>query len=156
MYLARHRRKPQGRWALGTALAAAVLCAGGAAATAFGLFDTTPADAGATWTPASVTTTPPRLTHDPGAKPLARSVPASIRIPDIRVDAPVMEVGRNADGTVQVFDVYRVTVTWDGRLRTLTAEAVDPMPLVGMALLHGYDLRIRVMHGGGVVLEAVP
>jgi LPXTG-site transpeptidase (sortase) family protein len=111
VYLARHRRKPQGRWALGTALAAAVLCAGGAAVTAFGLFNTTPADAGATWTPASVTTTPPRLTHDPAAKPLARSVPASIRIPDIRVDAPVMEVGKNADGTVQVppLDAHNLT-----------------------------------------------
>jgi len=68
----------------------------------FGLFDGTPADAGATWTPASVTTAPPRLTHDPGARPLARSVPVSIKIPAIGVDAPVMEVGRNADGTVQV------------------------------------------------------
>ena len=69
---------------------------------AFGLFDGTPADAGATFTPASVTTAPPRLTHDPQAEPLARSVPVSIRIPGIGVSAPVMEVGKNADGTVQV------------------------------------------------------
>ena len=68
----------------------------------FGLFDSTPADAGATWTPASVTTTLPRLTHDPTAEPLSCSVPVSIRIPDIGVDAQVMEVGKNADGTVQV------------------------------------------------------
>ena len=101
MYPARHRRQPLGRWALGTALAAALVCAGGVGVAAFGLFGT-PADAGATWTPASVRTTPPRLTHDPQAKPLARSVPVSIRIPDIDVDAPVMEVGKNADGTVQV------------------------------------------------------
>ena len=79
-----------------------MLCAGGVGATAFGLFDDTPADAGATWTPASVTTVPPRLAHDPQAKPLARSVPVSIRVPDIGVSAPVMEVGQNADDTVQV------------------------------------------------------
>ena len=68
---------------------------------AFGLFGT-PADAGATYTPASVTTVPPRLTHDPQAKPLARSIPVTIRIPGIYVDAPVMEVGLNTDGSVQV------------------------------------------------------
>jgi LPXTG-site transpeptidase (sortase) family protein len=102
LYLARHRRTPLGRWALGTALAAAVVCAGGASVAAFGLLDGTPADAGATYTPASVTTAPPRLTHDPQAEPLARSVPVSIRIPGIGVAAPVMEVGQNADGTVQV------------------------------------------------------
>jgi len=102
LYPARHRRTPLGRWALGTALAAAVLCAGGASVAAFGLFDGTPADAGATFTPASVTTVPPSLTHDPRAKPLARSAPVSISIPDIDVSAPVIRVGLNADGTVQV------------------------------------------------------
>jgi LPXTG-site transpeptidase (sortase) family protein len=102
LYLARHRRKPQGRWALGTALAAIVVCVGGVGVSAFGLFEGPAADAGATYTPASVTTVPPRLTHDPQAKPMARSVPVSIRVPAIEVDAPVMEVGQNADGTVQV------------------------------------------------------
>ena len=33
---------------------------------------------------------------------MARSVPVSIRIPAIGVDAPVTKVGKNADGTVQV------------------------------------------------------
>ena len=102
MYLARHRRTPQGRWALGTALAALVLCAGGVGVAGFGLFDGTPADARSTYTPASVTTAPPRLTHDPQANPLARSNPISIRIPAIGVSAPTMKVGQNADGTVQV------------------------------------------------------
>ena len=111
MYLARHRRKPLGRWALGTALAAVVVCAGGVGVSAFGLFDDPPADAGATYTPPSVTTTAPRLAQDPQAEPLARSVPLSIRIPAIEVDAPVMEVGKNADGSVQVppLDVHNLT-----------------------------------------------
>jgi LPXTG-site transpeptidase (sortase) family protein len=33
---------------------------------------------------------------------MARSVPVSIRVPDIGVSAPVMKVGKNADGSVQV------------------------------------------------------
>jgi LPXTG-site transpeptidase (sortase) family protein len=88
--------------ALGTALAAAVVCAGGASVAAFGVFDGTPAQAGATYIPPSITTVAPRLASDPGAKPLARSAPVKIRIPGIGVDAPVMKVGRDADGTVQV------------------------------------------------------
>jgi LPXTG-site transpeptidase (sortase) family protein len=102
LYLARHRRTPLGRWALGLALAAAVLCAGGIAVAAFGLLDGTPAHAGAQLTPASVTTAPPKLSHDPKARVLARSLPVSIRVPAIGVSAPVQEVGDNADGTVQV------------------------------------------------------
>ena len=102
MYLARHRRTPLGRLALGLALAAVVLCAGGVSVAAFGLLDGTPAHAGAQLVPASVTTAPPRLTRDPRARVLARSVPVSIRVPDIGVSAPVQEVGKNADGTVGV------------------------------------------------------
>jgi sortase (surface protein transpeptidase) len=100
--LAKHRRKHGARWALGTALAAAVVCVGGASMAAFGVFDGTPAQAGATYIPPSITTIAPRLASDPRAKPLARSAPVTIRIPGIGVNAPVMKVGRDADGTVQV------------------------------------------------------
>jgi LPXTG-site transpeptidase (sortase) family protein len=100
--LSRHRRKRSGRLALGTALAAAVVCAGGASVAAFGVFDGTPAQAGATYIPPSITTIAPRLASDPGARPLARSAPVTIRIPRIGVNAPVMKLGRDADGTVQV------------------------------------------------------
>ena len=87
---------------MGIALAAAVLCAGGVSVASFGLLNGTPADAGATVTPASVTTAQPKLSQDPRASALTRSVPVSVRIPDIGVSAPVMKVGKNADGTVQV------------------------------------------------------
>jgi sortase (surface protein transpeptidase) len=100
--LSRHRRKRSGRWALGTALAAAVACAGGASVAAFGVFDGPPAHAGATYIPPSITTVAPRLASDPRARPLARSAPVKIRIPGIGVNAPVMKLGRDADGTVQV------------------------------------------------------
>jgi LPXTG-site transpeptidase (sortase) family protein len=107
----RHGHKPPGRWAFGTALAAILVCAGGAAVATFGYFDVTPAVAGATYTPATVKTTAPKLTQDPKAKPLAYSVPESIRIPDIGVNAPVMEVGLLADDTVQTppLDDHNIT-----------------------------------------------
>ena len=101
--MAQHRRQRRAdRWALGTALAAAVASAGGASVAAFGVFDGTPAQAGATYIPPSITTVAPRLASDPGARPLARSAPVEIRIPGVGVNAPVMKVGRAADGTVQV------------------------------------------------------
>lgn len=69
---------------------------------AFGVFDGPPAHAGATYIPPSITTVAPRLASDPKARPLARSAPVKIRIPRIGVNAPVMKLGRDADGTVQV------------------------------------------------------
>jgi clan AA aspartic protease len=66
------------------------------------------------------------------------------------------EQGLLADGSTRLFDVYRAVVMWDSQLRSVTAEAVDAAPLVGMELLQGYDLRIRVAAGGSVVVEAAP
>jgi len=88
-----------------------MVCGGGVGVAALGLLDGTPADAGATYIPARITTAAPRQVRDPVAKPLARSVPVRIRIPAISVDAPVMEVGKNADDTVQVppLDAHNLT-----------------------------------------------
>jgi len=102
VYLPRHRRQPPGRRALAAAAAAAAVCAGSASVAAFALADGLSADAGATGIPASVTTAVPAPARDPHVQALVRSVPVRIRIPAIGVSAPVMEVGKNADGTVQV------------------------------------------------------
>jgi LPXTG-site transpeptidase (sortase) family protein len=108
MSTARHRHRPTGRLALGTALAAFVVCAGGASAAVFGLAGGpawpggTGARAGGTYIPPTITTTQPRLERDAGAGTLTRSVPRKITIPGIGVDAPVMKVGLDADGAVQV------------------------------------------------------
>jgi LPXTG-site transpeptidase (sortase) family protein len=95
------QRGRAGRWALVTAVAAAVLCAGGISVAAFGLTTRTPEGGGAV-IPSWVTTVAPKPHYDPGVRALARSVPVSIRIPVIDVSAPVEKVGQNADGTVQV------------------------------------------------------
>jgi clan AA aspartic protease len=66
------------------------------------------------------------------------------------------EQGTLADGSTRLFDVYRTAVMRDGQLRTVTAEAIDVVPLIGMELLQGHDLRIRVIADGSVIVEAVP
>jgi sortase (surface protein transpeptidase) len=103
VYLPRHRRHPLGRWALLTALVAAALCAGGLGVAAAAMTSHGPLpDSAASVIPASIKTAVPKVTSDARVRPLKRSAPARIRIPAIGVAAPVLPVGLNADGTVQV------------------------------------------------------
>ncbi len=60
-----------------------------------------------------------------------------------------------ADGREELFGIYGVTVLWDGQPRYVEADAVDTTPLVGMALLKGYDLYVQVIDGGRVVIQAL-
>lgn len=61
-----------------------------------------------------------------------------------------------ANGSEDIFDIYGVTVLWDGQPRYVETGSVDTTPLVGMALLDGYDLHIQVMDGGRVAIQATP
>ena len=61
-----------------------------------------------------------------------------------------------ANGSVVHFDIHVATIVWDGLSRTILIQAVDNVPLLGMALLVGYDLRARVTVGGMVQVEAIP
>ena len=58
-----------------------------------------------------------------------------------------------ADGSVTAFDVYDVTVIWDGVARYISADATDSTPLVGMSLMDRHDLSIRVRDGGRVLIQ---
>ena len=61
-----------------------------------------------------------------------------------------------ANGKVQPPDSYAATVVWDGVDRPIVVQAIDTVPLLGMALLVGYDLRVRVTIGGSAQIEAIP
>lgn len=61
-----------------------------------------------------------------------------------------------ADGNESVFDIYEATVLWDGRARRVSVDEVDVMPLVGIALLYGYELTIQIVEGGRVLLKPLP
>ncbi|HTR91649.1 MAG TPA: class F sortase [Trebonia sp.] len=67
--------------------------------------------------PATVTTTVP-FAPDPSAvaAPLAPSTPVRIKIPAIGVSAPVMRLGKNGDGTVEVppLDNHNLAGWYDG------------------------------------------
>ena len=61
-----------------------------------------------------------------------------------------------ANGSVEHFDSYAATTVWDGRDPTILIQAIDGVPLLGMALLVGHDLRVRVAAGGIVEVEPIP
>ena len=70
---------------------------------------------------------------------------------------PFVSIGRAtlADGSEIAYDVHEAGVLWNGRPMLIEADAADATPLLGMRLLDGYDLSIRVRDGGPVVIRAV-
>jgi clan AA aspartic protease len=61
-----------------------------------------------------------------------------------------------ADGTTQTLDAYEATIIWDGHRRDILIHAIDADPLLGMKLLLGHDLRVRVIPGGSAEIESIP
>jgi clan AA aspartic protease len=61
-----------------------------------------------------------------------------------------------ANGKQEEFDIYAATVIWDGVARFVLVLEIDSAPLLGMDLLIGYDLRVRVSVGGLAQIEAIP
>jgi clan AA aspartic protease len=64
--------------------------------------------------------------------------------------------GMLADGSVSAFDVYQAKVVWDGRLRRVFVDEFDAAPLVGMALLRGYEYKMQVRARGKVTIKRLP
>ena len=58
-----------------------------------------------------------------------------------------------ADGSEALFDVYAATVVWDRHPRRIKVDEADTDPLVGMALLAGYELKLQVRYRGRVTLK---
>ena len=61
-----------------------------------------------------------------------------------------------ADGRVVTFDVYAGSVVWNGRLVALEIDESPCDPLIGMKLLEGFELNIRVRHNGAVSIRPLP
>ena len=64
--------------------------------------------------------------------------------------------GTLADGSVSLFDVYQAKVVWDGRIRLVFVDEFDSSPLVGMALLRGYEYKMHVRARGKIAIKRLP
>ncbi|MGB8700489.1 MAG: clan AA aspartic protease [Thermosynechococcaceae cyanobacterium] len=76
----------------------------------------------------------------------------STLIADLELTWFTQQEGFLGDGSRKTFDVYRGTVIWDGQLRAIEINASDTAPLVGMALLEGFELRVQAYEGGSVAI----
>jgi len=57
-----------------------------------------------------------------------------------------------ADGTESLFDIYNAAAIWDRRRKPIKVDEADATPLIGMALLDGYELRVEAWPGGRVAI----
>lgn len=59
------------------------------------------------------------------------------------------------DGTTSQFQVYAVTVIWDGSRRLVEVNAAASGALIGMGLLEGYKLEVNTIPDGMVAITAL-
>ena len=60
-----------------------------------------------------------------------------------------------ADGSEECLDIYEAIVTWDEQPRVVEVDGAETDALVGMAMLDGHELRIAVVLGGTVSIDAL-
>lgn len=65
------------------------------------------------------------------------------------------DVATLGDGTFCTFEVYIGLVIWDGQYREIYINESETVPLIGMQLLRGYDLRIQAIEEGLVTIDAL-
>jgi clan AA aspartic protease len=63
------------------------------------------------------------------------------------------ERGTLVDGSESLFDLYEATITWDRTAKRILVAESETDPLVGMALLDGYELNMRIREGGTVTIR---
>jgi clan AA aspartic protease len=62
------------------------------------------------------------------------------------------ETGMLADGHIEVLDVFSADVVWEGKTVPIPVQSVDADPLLGMELLLGHDVLLRVAVHGAVTI----
>ncbi|MDP6355829.1 MAG: clan AA aspartic protease [Planctomycetota bacterium] len=59
-----------------------------------------------------------------------------------------------ADGSTDAFELFLAEVIWDGRKRVVEADSSEGELLIGMAMMRGHDLSIRITDQGEAKIEA--
>jgi clan AA aspartic protease len=59
-----------------------------------------------------------------------------------------------ADGRSIDVQVYLATVEWNGKQRVVAVDVSDSTILVGMAMLQGHDLNVKIQEGGSLTIKA--
>ena len=57
-----------------------------------------------------------------------------------------------ADGIERDYGLYKVNVDWFGESRSIEGLCLGKFPLLGMALMEGLELRVRVEDGAEITL----
>lgn len=61
-----------------------------------------------------------------------------------------------ADGSECQFEVHVGTVVWDGKGREIHVDRADTVPLVGMKLMKGFELKMQVRPRGTITIKRLP
>lgn len=57
------------------------------------------------------------------------------------------------DGSEIDYDVFEVSLIWDGRARLVNVDSADTEPLLGMGMLLGHEIAMQVIPGGTVSIR---
>lgn len=86
-----------------------------------------------------------------GALTLPASLIKALGLPFLRSGLTLL-----ADGRESEFDIHEALIEWDGRSRRILVDTAEIDPLLGMALMEDYELRVQVRPGGRVRITALP
>ncbi len=82
------------------------------------------------------------------------SLPPSI-IQSLGLPWSCRDFGTLGDGSEVIFEMYTASIIWDGQTKIVDVVASETEPLIGMALLYGYELKIQTVERGTVVIQAL-
>lgn len=60
-----------------------------------------------------------------------------------------------ADGSTRIFPVHTLRLNWQDQVLEIPVQVTDGTPLIGMSLLYGSSLSMRILDGGAVAIEAI-
>ena len=60
------------------------------------------------------------------------------------------------DGRIIPVEIFATSVIWNGKPRMINVQALGVHNLIGMRMLAGHDMQMRIVDGGTVTIDAVP